>query len=162
MVVMPPAPGIASLDLTSPTNEDVQALALTERSSKYEHLEGDTGHGRSVPVEEGRIADYASIRASTLEWAYAQNGIQEGDASKTAKAIVDVVRGEGLAAPSRLPKAVNVRMNGDGAKADLEQPWPELLVLGNDAEQNIRERCQNVLQCLDEWKDVTRSIKIEE
>jgi hypothetical protein len=158
---MPPAPGVAELDaeldLASPSTDDMGG-----RKPSTEHVEHKAGQAISVAVEEGRIADYAEQRAARLSWAYTQDGLQQGDARKTADAIADVVRGEGLASPSRLPASIRAQTNGDAGKTSTEQPWPDLLVLGSDAEQNIRDRCHGVLQCLDDWKEVTRSIAIEE
>lgn len=64
------------------------------------------------------------------------DGKQPGDPDKAANAIVDVVRGEGLALGKELPM------------------W---LVLGKDAEVNIRDKVARILANLDGWKDVTRA-----
>ena len=147
MVVMPPTSGVASLDST-PSNTGTTANITPKDVPEHK--------SERIKVEEGRIADYAQLRVSALKWMYDQDGVQVGDPAKAAEAIVDVVRGEGLASPSHLPKSTT-RMQRD-VKGQAEQPWPDMLVLGEDAEQNIRDRCQTVLRCLDNWKDVTRSI----
>ena len=92
---------------------------------------------------EGHIADYAALRARQLEWM--TKVLNEGDAEKSAKAIVDVVTSEGSSLITK-----------DGKT----RGWPELdmLVLGRDAEANIRDKCNAVLRNLDEWQDVTRGI----
>ena len=141
IIVMPPSPGIVSL---------AQSKGLTGQDLCIRTEDGDY-------VGEGHIADYAELRASALGRMRAQNGTQIGDPVKTADAIVDVILGEGLASHCLL-KAGKQSTNVDG---QTEQFLPDLLVLGEDAEQNIRERCHNVLRCLDEWQEVTRSISFD-
>ncbi|KAF8521583.1 short-chain oxidoreductase [Hysterangium stoloniferum] len=69
------------------------------------------------------------------------HGCQPGDPRKAVDVIVDVVRGEGCAVGKR---------------------WPDLLVLGEDAEEDIRSKCQQVLARLDdaEWRDIVRGVGI--
>ena len=109
---------------------------------------------RLKQLDEGRIADYTPLRKKTLEWMIKQDGVQHGDPIKAAHAIVDVVCGEGLA----VPIAQRISNGQDECTDGTSPPLPELLVLGEDAEVNIRDRCMTVLKCLEEWKDVTRSI----
>lgn len=56
-------------------------------------------------------------------------------------AIVDVVRGEGPA---------------------KGKPMPLWLLLGKDSEEDLRENIQVRLANLEEWKDVTRSVGVED
>ena len=70
-----------------------------------------------------------------------QNGKQPNDPVKAMSAVVDVVRGEGLAAG---------------------KPTPLWLVLGQDAENDLRERARVRLENLEEWKDVTRSVAADD
>lgn len=81
------------------------------------------------------IADYEEQRADSLMTYKAIDGKQPGDPAKAMDAVVDVVRGEGVAA-------------GRG--------WPLYLVLGKDAERDIRAKCGRMLQHLEEWSDVVR------
>ncbi|KAF8625295.1 hypothetical protein AX15_005460 [Amanita polypyramis BW_CC] len=64
-------------------------------------------------------------------------GKQKGDPAKAMEALVDTVKGEGLA---------------------KGKPWPGLLVLGEDlgedAEHDLRDKCQRTIKLLDEWKEV--------
>ncbi|OCH87968.1 NAD(P)-binding protein [Obba rivulosa] len=150
--VMPVSPD-ARLDAPAANVRDMEAMLLpslfTEASSQREAEE-------KARFDEGRIEDYATQRAEMLKWMHAQDGVQYGDPAKAAKAIIDVVCGEGLAVSKNQP-----RDNGDDVDFSDSirlASLPELLVLGEDAEENIRERCLTVLRCLDEWKDVTRSI----
>ncbi|KAG6889352.1 hypothetical protein C0992_005580 [Termitomyces sp. T32_za158] len=64
----------------------------------------------------------------------------KGDPAKAMEAVVDIVRGEGIA---------------------KGRPWPELLILGEDAERDVRDKCNKVLKALDEWKDVTHGVNID-
>lgn len=55
--------------------------------------------------------------------------------------VVDVVRGEGVARGRR---------------------WPGTLVLGADAEGDVRGKCGQWAEGLDEWRDVVRGVSFEE
>ncbi|KAH7926596.1 NAD(P)-binding protein [Leucogyrophana mollusca] len=68
-------------------------------------------------------------------------GTQPGDPNKAVEVIVDVVRGEGVAAG---------------------RDWPLYLVLGKDAERDIRFKIQKVLKHLDDWSDVVRGVDLDE
>ena len=67
-------------------------------------------------------------------------GSEKGDPVKAMEAVVDTVRGEGVA---------------EG------KPWPGLLVLGGDADRDVRNRCHKTLQVLDEWKDVAENLNFD-
>lgn len=69
------------------------------------------------------------------------HGKQKGDPALAAEAIVDVVRGEGSAAG---------------------RAWPGMLVLGEDAEVDIKEKCKSVEGILEEWRDITRGIAFKD
>lgn len=70
-----------------------------------------------------------------------QKGDQAGDPAKAAEAIIDIVRGEGL-----------------GKRAREEGGWPPILALGEDGDRDVRQKCELVLNSLDEWRDVALSI----
>ncbi|KAL5522629.1 hypothetical protein ACEPAG_8647 [Sanghuangporus baumii] len=92
-------------------------------------------NGEAKEGTDEHIADYAELRSRQIEW---MNKVTcEGDAEKCARAIMDIVTGN--------------------------RSWPELglLVLGADAEANIREKCHTVLRNLDEWKDVVRGVAVD-
>ena len=91
---------------------------------------------------ENPIAGYDELRAAGIARIarYKSSsgiGTITGDPDKAAEAIVDVVRGEGVA---------------------KGRPWPEYLFLGEGAEEAVREKCSKVLKILDEWVDVTRNV----
>jgi hypothetical protein len=85
------------------------------------------------------IPDYQQLREALAAKYAMQNGKQPGDPEKAMSAIVDVVRGEGMAAG---------------------RPMPLWLVLGTDAEQDLRDFCADRLKNLNEWQDVTRSCAV--
>jgi NAD(P)-dependent dehydrogenase (short-subunit alcohol dehydrogenase family) len=85
------------------------------------------------------IPDYDETRAETLAKYEAIPGNQPGDPMKAMKFVVDVVRGEGVAAG---------------------REWPSYLVLGEDAERDVRNKCMMMLKHLDEWQDVIRDVKL--
>ncbi|KNZ71606.1 hypothetical protein J132_08117 [Termitomyces sp. J132] len=64
----------------------------------------------------------------------------QGDPAKAMEAVVDIVRGEGIA---------------------KGRPWPNLLILGEDAGRDVRNKCNKVLKALDEWKDVTCGVNLD-
>ncbi|KAJ5108942.1 hypothetical protein N7456_005617 [Penicillium angulare] len=66
-------------------------------------------------------------------------GNQTGDPQKAAELVVNVVKGE----------------NGTGGKK-----WPSTLLLGSDAVDLIRKRCQETLRELDEWEVLSRSTDV--
>ena len=83
------------------------------------------------------IADYDKLRAACIVEYKSLPGTYNGDPDKAAEAIVDVVRGEGVA---------------------KGRPWPEYIFLGEGAEDAVRGKCSKVLKVLDEWVDVTRNV----
>ncbi|KAG1823222.1 hypothetical protein EV424DRAFT_1346402 [Suillus variegatus] len=85
------------------------------------------------------IPDYDKTRAETQVMYEAIPGRQPGDPMKAMKFVADVVRGEGVAAG---------------------REWPLYLVLGEDAEKDIRNKCMMMLKHLDEWQDVIRDVNL--
>ena len=83
------------------------------------------------------IEDYDSLRKSAMTRFASIPGREPGDPDKAVEAIVDVVRGEGVA---------------------KGRPWPDYLFLGDDAEAAVRAKCSKFLKVLDEWSDVTRNV----
>lgn len=81
-----------------------------------------------------------ALREQALAYWRNVPGRQPGDPDKASKVIVDVVRGEGPAAGKEMPL------------------W---LVLGKDAEANIRDKVGRVLKNLDEWAEVVRGTDLD-
>lgn len=86
---------------------------------------------------DNQIPDYDSLRALSKKRFASVPGTEKGDPDKAMEAIVDVVRGEGVA---------------------KGRAWPGYLVLGEDAEADVRAKCAKVLGVLDEWQDVARGV----
>ena len=89
---------------------------------------------------ENPIAGYDELRAAGVARIARYKslpGTINGDPEKATEAIVDVVRGEGVA---------------------KGRPWPEYLFLGEGAEEAVRGKCSKVPKILDEWVDVTRNV----
>ena len=83
------------------------------------------------------IEDYDSLHSSCIANFASIPGREAGDPDKAVEAIVDVVRGEGVA---------------------KGRPWPNYLFLGDDAEAAVRNKCSKLLKVLDEWADFTRNV----
>ncbi|KAK4183797.1 hypothetical protein QBC35DRAFT_442678 [Podospora australis] len=60
-----------------------------------------------------------------------------GDIAKLPGAIIDIVKGEGLA---------------------KERPFPVRVLLGSDSLDAIRQKCNEQLQLIDSWEDITLSV----
>ncbi|KAI5118164.1 hypothetical protein M0805_005786 [Coniferiporia weirii] len=117
----------------------------------------DTNGNAAQHDAEQHIADYAALRARQLAWMYAQTGTQPGDPEKCARAIVGVVCSAGADDGGDSNAATK-----DGSPKAGGRGWPDLnmLVLGSDAEANIRDKCARVVKNLDEWKDVVKGVDI--
>ncbi|KAF8628593.1 hypothetical protein AX15_003816 [Amanita polypyramis BW_CC] len=85
---------------------------------------------------DNAIASNDELRASALKRLALISGTQNGDPARAMEVLVDTVRGEGVA---------------------KGKPWPGLLVLGEDAERDLRNKCTHIIQILDEWKEVAGS-----
>ncbi|KAJ7204668.1 hypothetical protein GGX14DRAFT_459282 [Mycena pura] len=87
------------------------------------------------------IAAYDGTREENMRWYASRDGLQPGDPDKAMEAVVDVVRGEGAA---------------------CGKPWPGYLLLGKDADRDIRAKCRVMTEHLDEWREVVRGVDLEE
>ena len=87
---------------------------------------------------ENPLADYDELRAAYIAKYKSLPGTYNEDPDKAAEAIVDVVRGEGVA---------------------KGRPWPEYLFLGEGTDDAVRGKCSKVLKVLGEWVDVTRNVQ---
>ncbi|EPQ53516.1 NAD P-binding protein [Gloeophyllum trabeum ATCC 11539] len=79
------------------------------------------------PVRERVLARFADLRARTRE--------DIGDPEKAMRVLVDVVKGQGKA---------------EGKK------WPLFLVIGEDAEEDVRKHGRRMEGLMEEWGSVTR------
>jgi hypothetical protein len=89
---------------------------------------------------ENQIPAYDALRNASINRLISRAGTEKGDPHKAVEVIVDVVKGEGVA---------------------KGRPWPGYLVLGEDAELDIRTKCTKVLTALDEWVDVGRGVNLD-
>ncbi|KAJ7705711.1 hypothetical protein B0H16DRAFT_1635844 [Mycena metata] len=86
------------------------------------------------------IAEYDPYRNLALTRVMTLMGTERGDPAKAMEAVVDVVRGEGSASGKK---------------------WPGNLVLGVDAEADVRAKCKRTLDNLDEWSDVAKAMDFD-
>ncbi|KAF5370907.1 hypothetical protein D9615_009800 [Tricholomella constricta] len=86
------------------------------------------------------IAAYDAMRQTSASRNQAVAGNEKGDPDKAMEAVIDVVRGEGVA---------------------KGRTWPGYLVLGEDAEHDVRAQCNKILKALDEWKDVSCGVNFD-
>ncbi|KAF9466010.1 hypothetical protein BDZ94DRAFT_282879 [Collybia nuda] len=86
------------------------------------------------------IADYDAMREFSSKIVGSFAGKEKGDPKKAMEVVVDIVRGEGVA---------------------MGKPWPGLLVLGEDAEVDVRAKSAKTLKVLDEWKEITCNVNLD-
>lgn len=108
----------------------------------------DPGYFRTSFLKEGsgdliptKFAEYEPITQGLFEAMSAYHGKQQGDPEKGVERIIDVVRQEGLA-------------SGRGV--------PSKLFLGPDAMANVRKKCEETLEMVKKWEDVSSSTNFEE
>ncbi|KAF9494389.1 NAD(P)-binding protein [Pleurotus eryngii] len=82
---------------------------------------------------------YDIIRTASLEKLGSIRDAIKGDPQKAMEVVVDVVRGEGVA---------------------KGREWPTYLILGEDAEVDIRNKIGKIAKALDDWQDVIRSVNL--
>ncbi|KAJ6473633.1 hypothetical protein C8R47DRAFT_1179345 [Mycena vitilis] len=88
-----------------------------------------------------RIPVYDKVREANMGAYAARDGQQAGDPDKAMEAVVDVVKGEGAA---------------------RGKPWPGYLLLGKEADRDVRAKCKLMTDHLDEWKEVVNGVDFED
>lgn len=83
-----------------------------------------------------RIPDYAELNTGLMQHLAEQDQAQPGDPQKLIALIVDLVRGEGTA---------------EGRKVPFRLP------VGADCVDEIKGKCEQMLNTLDSWNDIIRS-----
>jgi hypothetical protein len=83
---------------------------------------------------ETRFEDYKSLTEFMAGQFRMLDGNQAGDPRKGVECVIDVVKGE----------------NGTAGKE-----WPSQLPLGSDAVAAIRKKCEDTLQQLKMWEDLS-------
>ncbi|KAL0572872.1 hypothetical protein V5O48_009084 [Marasmius crinis-equi] len=102
--------------------------------------EGIVSARRYLPL--GTIPEYQEVRRKVeSHFNDGVEGKQRGDPQKAAEVIVNVVRGEGLAA---------------------DRPWPLYLPLGVDGIEGVEDKCHKMLKVVKEWKDMAEAIDVVE
>ncbi|SJL09004.1 related to ketoreductases [Armillaria ostoyae] len=92
----------------------------------------------SIPFNvKNPISDYDGIRASSIARFGSVPGTEPGDPVKAMETLVDTVRGEGSA---------------EG------KAWPTWLLLGQDAEKDLRTKWDKLRVMLEEWGNVVRGV----
>jgi len=117
-------------------------VLLVEPSAFRTGMSSAEGFMDGLERKDG-IPDYDLPRNKTLSLFNAvrsQPGMVPGDPVKAMAAVVDVVRGEGVA---------------------VGRPWPTYLVLGKDAEKAILAKTDKLRNHLEEWTDVVRGVDFE-
>ncbi|KAK1761526.1 3-oxoacyl-reductase [Echria macrotheca] len=87
-----------------------------------------------------QVPEYGELFARTLGRGAGVPPKMSGDINKLPDAIIDVIRGEGLA---------------------KGRPFPVRVALGPDSLDVIRQKCNEQLSLLDEWEDVSLSVMAE-
>ncbi|KAJ7220573.1 hypothetical protein GGX14DRAFT_694922 [Mycena pura] len=84
-----------------------------------------------------QITDYDVLRGQSQEWYERMHRSVTGDPKKAMRVLTDVVKGEGAAAG---------------------RPWPLYLALGDVAVHGITDKCQTMLNVVEEWRDVSTAL----
>ncbi|KAK0234901.1 hypothetical protein EDD85DRAFT_967051 [Armillaria nabsnona] len=92
----------------------------------------------SIPFNaKNPISDYDDVRASSIARFGSVPGTEPGDPVKAMETLVDTVRGEGSA---------------------KGKAWPTWLLLGQDAEKDLRTKWDKLRIMLEEWGNVVRGV----
>ncbi|KAF2803394.1 short-chain oxidoreductase [Mytilinidion resinicola] len=97
-------------------------------------------HPNNFKSRISEIGDYDALRAGTAEFLQALQGNEPGDPKKGIKVMIDVVKGEGVAAGKAMP---------------------ERLPLGVDALDLVRKKCEDTLAICKEWEHIINSTNFD-
>lgn len=87
----------------------------------------------NLKIAQSSIQDYTGRSEEFQKMLAKEDCTQPGDVEKGVSIILDLVRAEGVAAGKKIPFR---------------------LPLGTDCYESIKEKCEETLRLLDEWKDV--------
>ena len=90
----------------------------------------------NLQISPTKISDYIKGSKAIIDHLTEQDMAQPGDVNKGVNIILDLVRGEGVAA---------------------EKEVPLRLPLGTDCYDSIKKKCEETLTLLEGWKDVITS-----
>lgn len=88
------------------------------------------------PSKLAENLDYADLAAEIQDDLMKSDGKQNGDPKKGVKRMIDVIKGEGMAAGKDMPKR---------------------MPLGKDSLSSMREKCEATLRICEEWSEVIES-----
>lgn len=95
----------------------------------------------SYQYHQSSLPEYAPIDAGTKAFVEGMNGQEPGDPVKAVERMIDVVRGEGMAAGKEMPFR---------------------LPLGTDGMGVVREKCLEMLRVCEEWEGLIRSTDFDD
>lgn len=112
---------------------NIRVLLVEPGSFKTEGIQNQLFSNENlIPIYDGlRQATKARLQS------VGPGGLESGDPHKAVEAIIDVVTDEGAA---------------------QGREWPGYLILGNDADRDVRQKCEKVLSTLDSWTDVAKAV----
>ncbi|KAJ7240489.1 hypothetical protein C8J57DRAFT_99384 [Mycena rebaudengoi] len=111
---------------------NIRVLLVEPSAFRTRMVRADDNYNTDNPIE-----DYDNVRGDNRKMYADQDGMQAGDPEKAMEAVVDVVRGEGAA---------------------RGKPFPQYLLLGKDAERDVRLKCEIMTKHLDDWCEVVRGV----
>lgn len=97
----------------------------------------------TAPIKN--LSAYTELKRRAYAFMDDQRDSQPSSAIKIARVLADLVRGEGVA------------FNSQGKL----RPWPEWLMLGEDVDSDVREKCKRTIELLDEWRDVVLGVGVD-
>ncbi|KAJ9142939.1 putative oxidoreductase YusZ [Pleurostoma richardsiae] len=89
--------------------------------------------GNNLQISRSQIPEYAEMSEAFVAALAREDRAQPGDVAKGVKVIIDLVRKEGCA-------------------EGRDVPWR--LPIGTDSYESIKEKCEDTLKVIEEWKDV--------
>ena len=112
------------------------------------------------------------IKVCTVEPGYFRSNFLGGDAKKVSSNLIEDYNGSAVRKGIELMDAVNGKQPGDikkGAKVMIDvlteatgKSVPMRLVLGQDASEAIRKKCNETIAILDEWKEISYSTNLDD
>ncbi|RSL73546.1 hypothetical protein CEP53_000673 [Fusarium sp. AF-6] len=95
---------------------------------------------RNLKNEPSKIPDYAQRSKDFDEYLAKRSGRQAGDPEKGVAIVLDLVRGEGVAEGRDMPLRI---------------------ALGEDGYEVVKDKCDETLKSLEDWKDVSCSTNFD-
>lgn len=117
-------------------NEEIAPLGLRSICFEPGYFRTEFLSADNRGADKLRTEDYREIVDSTNAHLNASNGKQPGDPKRGVEVIIDVVKGEGIAAGKE---------------------FTPVIALGSDAYATIKDAATHALERLENWKEVTMS-----